>query len=347
MIALSILLLATLCPQEPGQRKPVDPSSRQPLRTSADQSSAQVALPRNLHSTAELRVYDLEKLSGYQTVHELAAELESSANSASSEETLARFQAFDRARKNAETTTEHLVSTIRDLITPPLIPELHDVRHLEHGRIALFADFEQHAWIEGFLRAAEAFQGLINLQATIYKLEGDQLAGLPGRDSGSVLTALGVEELLTDIRLLGIEEVTSPQIHTLPFQQARLSILSSTAYVKDFELTILPDLETEIADPVIDIIHSGLLLNFRGVPLADDQLGIFVDLELSKLDSPIPSADIVIGAGRHEVTVQLPQVTRIHVEGHFEVQSGESLLLTAADPTGTSEILVLLKTTRE
>ena len=334
MIALSALLVASLCLQDSELRRPSDESSREPV------------LPRSLLHSTELRIYDLQTLTGHDRLQLLLTKFAPSMELTTIEDALDRFDRLEQARLTANQNTEYLLTSLRQLMEPPLVEGLQDIRHLEGGKLALVGVSEQHEWLEGFLRAADGFDGLIDLQARIFRFDAGLLTGVGERGSGSLLSEEATLELLADLDTSGIEAVTAPRITALPFQRAQLSVLTQTSYLKDYELKLLPDLNTEIADPVIDIIQSGLLLNLFAVPLANGKLGVFVDLELSKLALPIPSADIVIGAGRHEVTVQLPQVTRIQVGGHFNVPPGETLMLTTADPSGGSEIIVLLKTTR-
>ena len=105
-------------------------------------------------------------------------------------------------------------------------------------------------------------------------------------------------------------------------------------------------LDAEIADPIIDIVESGVKMDLRGVPLADQKLGVFARLEYSTLEEPIPSFQTSIGARGHVVTIQLPKVTKVKLEGRFEVLPGETLLLATVDPTGETEVLALLRATR-
>ena len=334
MIALSALLVATLSFQDTD------------LRLRSDENFREIVLRTSLLESTELRIYDMSALSGHHRLQQLVSKFAPSTEASTIDEALDRFTRLDRAREHASLNTEYLLASLRLLMEPTLVDDLQDIRHLEGGKFALVGVPQQHAWLEGFLRAADEFDGLIDLEAQIFRFDAGLLNGVGERGSGYLLSEHATQELLTDLATSGIEAITTPSITTLPFQQAQLSLLNQTSYLKDYELKLLPDLNTEIADPVIDIIQSGLLLKLRAVPLANGMLGVFIDLELSKLDLPIPSADIVIGTGRHEVTVQLPQVTSIRVDGHFNVPPGETLMLTTVDPSGTSEIIVLLKTTR-
>ena len=42
-----------------------------------------------------------------------------------------------------------------------------------------------------------------------------------------------------------------------PSRRAHVSVTNQTAYVRDYELTILPGLDEEIVDPVIDVAPDG------------------------------------------------------------------------------------------
>ena len=129
------------------------------------------------------------------------------------------------------------------------------------------------------------------------------------------------------------------------FQEAQLQAVKQVAYIRDYELKVLADQNVEVADPIIDVAQGGIEMSLRGVPLADGRLSIEADLNYSKLTEPIATFETTIGAMAHPVTIQLPEITRVHVEGRFELFPGETLLMASVDPSATSEALVLVRAT--
>ncbi len=293
-----------------------------------------------------LRLYEARHLTGHARLAELVAAVKDTSSASGVEDALERLENLEHLRTDAERTAASLVAAVREQIDPQLEGRVQRIDHLGLGSLVLVGSPEQHAWLARFLEAASEFDGLIDIQARIYSLPPGQLSKLSRGRSGEVLGGEGVANLLRELERAGVEAVTTPRVATFPFQEASLSVIQQQAYIRDYELKVLPDLDAEVADPVIDVVDSGILMNLRGVPLADGLLGVAVELEYSDLEEPIPTAEIVLGAGKHKVTVQLPQVTKVSLEGSFELAPGETLMLATTDPTGEKEILVLLKATR-
>ncbi|MFT5287923.1 MAG: hypothetical protein ACI8TQ_004111 [Planctomycetota bacterium] len=294
----------------------------------------------------EMRIYDLGSITGHEQLVQLASEFGPSSDRLYLDRSFTQFEELERVRANANQLTKYLLTTIRELIAPPLAPNSQAFEHVDRGRFALLADAEQHRWLESFVLAAEEFTGLIKVELKIYSYVPDRLPGLNDLQSGSVVTDATAEELINRLIAAECEAISSPKIISNPYQESNLSLINKVAYVKDYEIKVLPGLENEVLDPVIETLRSGLALKIRGVPLPDHQLHIFVNLDISKLTLPIPSVEVVIGDARQKVWIQLPEVERSLVQGHYTVTPGETILLKNTDLTSGRALLVFLKSSR-
>lgn len=334
-LSTSLLVIALLAAQDPSLRVPA-PTERASLDTAGG----------DLAPDTVLRRYDVSRLTGQARLQDLDAGIVDTANPVQIEVALIRLERLEQRRKEVRSKSDSLVATIREMIEPPLVSSIQRVDLLAGGALALVGTREQHAWLAQFLAAASEFTGLIDMQARIFVLEEGRLADLAQVRSGEVLGPAQVTALLSSLERLGSSAVTSPHIAAFPFQEAHLSVVEQVAYIRDYELKVLPDQSAEIADPVIDVVNHGLQMQLRGVPLANNKLGIFASLEYSIVERPIRTIETTLGASGRTVVIQLPQVTRVTLEGHFEVLPNETLLLATVDPAGKNDVLVLLQARR-
>ena len=313
---------------------------RQPAPLPADTGA-----PPALVAEAELRLYDVSQLTGAARLRELVDGLRATADPAAVASALERLDGLDDRRTVVRSTTNSLLAAIRERIEPSLGDGAQLVLSLGDGRIALVGTPEQHVWLSEFLATASGFDGFIDVQARLFVLDEGRLAELSQLRSGEVLDRARTEELLARLRGLGVETVTAPRIAALPFQQASLSLLDQVAYIKDYELKVLPGQSSEVVDPVVDVVEHGVQLEIRAAPLAGERMNVSAKLEFSHLEEPIPTHETRVGAMGKPLMIQVPRVTRVTLEGSFDLNSGETLLLATADPTGEKEILVLMQAT--
>lgn len=341
--ALTALILSPLVVQDPGVRVPVTPDDPVVVEMPHEPPTTR----GELAAGTRVLTYELAHLTG----HDRARASETTFRDSSDPNvagTALRVLGYQRGRRErARETADSLVRSIRDMIEPRLESGIQAVDHLDDGRVVLIGTPKQHEWMAQFIEATEGFDGTIHVHAHVFVLERGRLAAYTPERSGAVMPEADATQLLKDLEDSGAAVVHTPHILTRPFQKAELSVIDQQAYIKDYELKVLPDSNQEIADPIIDIVQSGLVMGIRGIPLADEDLSVQANLEYSVVESPIPTTEISIGAGHHKVTVQVPKVTRIKLDGLFTVKSGETLLLASSDPTGQNEVIVLVRTTRQ
>ncbi len=122
-----------------------------------------------------------------------------------------------------------------------------------------------------------------------------------------------------------IELVTAPRITVHNTSRANLSVLNQVAYIKDFDVEIAQ--AASIADPIVEVIQDGVILDVRPVVSADRR---FVTLELrptiAQLKRPIEERVTTLGS-QNSVTIMLPEVEIQRVRTSVPLPDGGTVLL--------------------
>lgn len=119
--------------------------------------------------------------------------------------------------------------------------------------------------------------------------------------------------------------VTAPRLLMHNTQRAHLMVLNEVSYVKDFDVEIAQ--ASTIADPVIDKIREGVILDVRPIVSHDRR---YITLELrptvATLIKPIRTFTTQLGVGA-AVTFQLPELQKQAVNTTVVIPDGGTLLL--------------------
>ncbi len=122
-----------------------------------------------------------------------------------------------------------------------------------------------------------------------------------------------------------IELVTAPRLTVHNTSRANLSVLNQVAYIKDFDVEIAQ--AASIADPIVEVIQDGVILDVRPVVSADRR---FVTLELrptiAQLKRPIEERVTTLGS-QNSVTIMLPEVEIQRVRTSVPLPDGGTVLL--------------------
>ncbi len=122
-----------------------------------------------------------------------------------------------------------------------------------------------------------------------------------------------------------VQLITAPRITVHNAARANLSVLNQVAYVQDFDVEIAQ--AASIADPIIQVIQDGVILDVRPVVSADRR---FLTLELrptiAELKRPIPERVTTLGS-QNSVTIQLPEVEIQRVRTSIPMPDGGTVLL--------------------
>ena len=122
-----------------------------------------------------------------------------------------------------------------------------------------------------------------------------------------------------------IELVSNPRILVSNTGRANLTVLNQVVYVKDFDVEIAQ--AASIADPIIDVVQDGVILDVRPVVSADRR---FITLELrptiAELQRPIREKSTTLGS-QASVTIQLPELEIQRVRTSIPMPDGSTVLL--------------------
>ncbi len=122
-----------------------------------------------------------------------------------------------------------------------------------------------------------------------------------------------------------VQEISAPHLLVHNNARANIAVNRQFSYVRDFNVEIAQ--AAAVADPIVDVIKDGIVLDVRPVVSADRK---FILLELrptvANLALPIPTFTPSLSVGQ-PVTMQLPALTLQRVRTTVIVPDGGTLLL--------------------
>ncbi len=299
--------------------------------------------PAEASAKIELRRYDVAVVTGFDRIPPLRESITPATHPFSVERARTQVEQLEAELITVGSTTEGLLELLRERMQPPFVPGAQSLHNLQDGWIAFFGLESQHRWVSDFLSGTERFNGLIELRARILTLSPETYSGLDLPEHGQILGADEGADLLARIRSTDAQLVQAPRVIVQPFRKATLSITRQVAYVRDYELKVFAAEDLEIADPIVDVVESGIVMDLRGLSLEGGKLGIHALVNYTALEEPIPSVQLHVGSSDHTVTIQRPVVRTIHVEGHFDIHPEETLALVSSDPETGERVVVLLR----
>jgi hypothetical protein len=287
---------------------------------------------------SELRIHDASALTGHAA---LAQRLEQLASGplAPGGEACGALANLRQERRRAEEAAEGMVR----LFTTRLALSEGELQHLGGGRLALLAPPERQTELAAALDAARGFRGRIRVEARIYFGLGTELPP-EATTHGLVLPKARAEEIERKLERTSKELVSAPVVTALPWLAAHLAALDKVPYVKDYALTSVPGLDTVIADPEIAVLELGFELELHCAPAEGSRNLLLVGLEHRRLKEPLRDFETRLGESEARVTVQLANVLAVGLEGLFELDESEALLLVGGE--GDERAALLLRATR-
>ena len=154
--------------------------------------------------------------------------------------------------------------------------------------------------------------GLTNLGGMTF-----QMAFVDNPEVNAILRAVRKRERATLL--------TAPRITVHNTQRGHVSIMNELAYIRDFDTATGTGIA--IADPVVDVIRDGIVLDVRPTISADRR---YITLELrptlATLLRPIPTFTTSLGVGT-PVAIQTPQLTLQRVRTTVTVPDGGSFVI--------------------
>jgi len=120
--------------------------------------------------------------------------------------------------------------------------------------------------------------------------------------------------------------VNSQTLTVLNGSRASVSVIRQQAYVKDFNVEVAN--AAFIADPEIDVIQDGIVLDVRPM-ISYDRKYVTLDLQptIAELQRPIPTFTTSLAGATLPVTLQFPNMTVRKAETTVKVPDGGSVLI--------------------
>jgi len=121
------------------------------------------------------------------------------------------------------------------------------------------------------------------------------------------------------------ELVTMPKVLVFNTARANISVMNQVAYVQDFDVEIAQ--AASIADPIVDVVQDGVVLDVRPVVSADRR---FIVMELrptvATLHRPIREIATTLSS-QNPVTIQLPELDIQRVRTTVPMPDGGTVML--------------------
>ena len=122
-----------------------------------------------------------------------------------------------------------------------------------------------------------------------------------------------------------IEQISAPRLLVHNTARANLAVNRQFSYIRDFNVEIAQ--AAAVADPVVDVIRDGVVLDVRPVVAADRKY-IMMELRptVAQLALPIPTFTTSLGVGQ-PISIQVPRLTLQKVRTTVVMPDGGTLLL--------------------
>lgn len=192
----------------------------------------------------------------------------------------------------------------------------------------------QHEVVAEVLEGLEDERRLVDVESRIHRLPAARVAELTGGRTAFLVEGEARARLLAG--LAEVDVLTAPRVLAQVAAPVQMSVLSQTAYISDYELTVLEASRMEIVDPVIEVIQEGLTVEVRAAPW-NGKLRTHVSFTSSSLERPIPEVNVQVGPGKSQVTVQKPRVANLRASALFDLEGDTAIVLVATDPSGKDE----------
>lgn len=260
------------------------------------------------------------------------------------EERLAWLEGMEARRQRADTSLVALEEVITAYIEPSWKEVGGDLRAVGYDSLVLLGTPPQHAWLTRFLETQRAATGFVHIEVQVYTVDHDALDSLGIDGTRKLLTdEAAVESLRRGIEQLGFEAFVSTPVVTYPRQDAMVSVLNSMSYISGWELVIVEPGAQTVADPMVETVQEGVVIELRAVPLAPGYWSVDSSVVLSNLKRPIATEQVALGDGSGFAEVGLPVVVKVGLSSRIAVQAGGGAALLAYDQLDGRDVVVLLQ----
>lgn len=333
---LSFLLLFTLVPVQEQERVPLNPPADAPRVKEQD-------------GPVTLAIYDIRDL--VSEMEMIQAEGEQRADAA-----LMQFSKERRAKhaeKFRQSALEHM--------NPPFDPERNQLKTEDSDVLVFAGTGAQQAWLNAFLRAHRGMEQFLQIETRF--IDGPRGAFRePKRSSGNRMFATDKDVQRYTASLQNQKDIhylIAPTVVTTPGRDCSIHTVNEISYVKSWHLRIVEPGGQEIADPEVAVIHEGILLEMRIIPVPEraqqDKEGnwhcpkgltyiLMVDIENCRVERPIETKSVRLNSSSsdREVEISLPQVTRVSLEAQLSLSKGSGILIGGPSTEEDRDVAILI-----
>ena len=241
---------------------------------------------------------------------------------------------FDPAREQRiERATPLLAELIKKNLEPAFDPNGQSINAAGPGTLVIVATSQQHAWLARFFALAKRTTDLVQVETrwvsgprgSFERLGLKASSTLPTKDEFAALLAKLEEEKNGAGQF---DQLLAPRIVARNLQRAHISALDQIAYIKEWHVTFVQPGPQEIADPVIETINAGEILELRSVRIDTDLYRVSLDVEHVAVAQPIPTKKVRVSvAPGGEAEVGMPAVTRVNFSADVKLASGNAVVL--------------------
>ena len=210
--------------------------------------------------------------------------------------------------------------------------------------LGVFAGPATHAWVAEWL-ALQRRPVFIDVATRFLEGRRGTLLALGVDTSQSILVSSETLERVMDAaREKELSMIAAPQILMRSSERAHLSTLQHISYIKDWKLERVEPGGVEIADPVIDTIGEGMVVEVLATLLPDGHIGLRLSASHTEIQRPIPTERVRLREDRDTmVEVALPAVDRVKIETRIVLSDGATAVLYSAGHVPDEEFAVLVR----
>jgi hypothetical protein len=247
-------------------------------------------------------------------------------------------------------TVEALTRGLKTHMSPPWDSKRNVMDHSGAGVLIVSATESQQLWIKKFLdHIRENGIEMLKVDTRLIQVPRGKLKSY-GIDPpvASVETQATIDAILLRIAQDPASEIiSSPSMGLKSLGNGTISVIQQIAYVKEWNVRAVVPERQMIADPVVDVIQEGLIMNVFATALPGGGHGIDLDLERTSIERPIPTRKIRIATEpEQEVTVSSPEVTKVSLKSTFVLEEGTSVIFATAANDDEHDLLVVITAER-
>ncbi len=186
-------------------------------------------------------------------------------------------------------------------------------------------------------------RGTLQVNTKFFRLSAGAAEALLGQGAGTVaatsLTDAAVKTWLSALtKRKDAEVISSPIVQMWDGARSNIVISNQVSYISSFELS--GDGTQRIADPVVDTMTEGLMLEVRATS-SSDGMNLDLKLTMAELQRPIATQNVrVFGSS---MTVQTPVMFTQSLTAQGTCADGQSLLLTGMVGQDNEVIIVIVQ----